>query len=67
MLDHGHLSVIEHATAAFSISGVSRSCTHELVRHRHLSFSQVSQRYVPETDANFVEPASFSLAGLLRW
>jgi len=57
MLDHGHLSVIEHATAAFSIWGVSRSCTHELVRHRHLSFSQVSQRYVPETDANFVEPA----------
>ena len=56
MLDHGHLSVIEHANATFAISGVSRSCTHELVRHRHLSFSQVSQRYVPETDANFIEP-----------
>lgn len=56
MLDHGHLSVIEHANATFAISGVSRSCSHELVRHRHLSFSQASQRYVPETDANFIEP-----------
>jgi thymidylate synthase (FAD) len=56
MLDHGHLSVIEHANATFAISGVSRSLTHELVRHRHLSFSQSSQRYVPETDANFIEP-----------
>src|SRR5260370_27154788 len=56
MLDHGHLSVIEHANATFAITGVSRSCTHELVRHRHLSFSQQSQRYVPETDANFIEP-----------
>jgi thymidylate synthase (FAD) len=56
MLDHGHLSVIEHANATFFISGVSRSLTHELVRHRHLSFSQQSQRYVPETDASFIEP-----------
>ena len=56
MLDHGHLSVIEHANASFSISGISRSCSHELVRHRHLSFSQSSQRYVPETNASFIEP-----------
>jgi thymidylate synthase (FAD) len=60
MLDHGHLSVIEHATATFSITGVSRSLTHELVRHRHLSFSQVSQRYVPESDANFIEPPAIA-------
>jgi len=56
MLDHGHLSVIEHASASFSIRGVSRSCTHELVRHRHFSFSQVSQRYVSEEDSRMVEP-----------
>lgn len=56
MLDHGHLSVIEHAIAGFSIQGISRSCTHELVRHRHFSFSQVSQRYVSEDEARMVEP-----------
>jgi thymidylate synthase (FAD) len=56
MLEHGHLSVVEHASATFYITGVSRSLTHELVRHRHLSFSQESQRFVPERDANFIEP-----------
>lgn len=56
MLDHGHLSVIEHAVASFGITGVSRSCTHELVRHRHFSFSQVSQRYVSEDQSRMVEP-----------
>lgn len=57
MLDHGHLSVIEHAIASFSISGISRSCTHELIRHRHFSFSQVSQRYVSEENSRMVEPS----------
>lgn len=56
MLDHGHLSVIEHANVSFYVTGVSRSLTHELVRHRHLSFSQLSQRFVPERDSNFIEP-----------
>src|SRR5712691_4703013 len=56
MLDQGHLSVIEHANATFSISGTSHSCSRELVRHRHLSFSQTSQRFVPEANANFIEP-----------
>jgi thymidylate synthase (FAD) len=56
ILEVGHLSVIEHASATFYITGVSRSLTHELIRHRHFSYSQLSQRYVPETDAEFVEP-----------
>jgi thymidylate synthase (FAD) len=56
VLDVGHLSVFEHATVTFYVTGVSRSLTHELVRHRHLSFSQLSQRYVPERDAAVVEP-----------
>ena len=56
ILDVGHLSVLEHASATFYVTGVSRSLTHELVRHRHLSFSQLSQRFVPETDAEMVEP-----------
>ena len=50
-LDHilqvGHLSVLEHSTATFYITGISRSVTHELIRHRHFSFSQLSQRYLP--------------------
>jgi thymidylate synthase (FAD) len=44
--DVGHMSVLEHATVTFYLTGVSRSLTHELVRHRHLSYSQLSQRYV---------------------
>jgi thymidylate synthase (FAD) len=56
ILDVGHLSVLEHASATFYVTGISRSLTHELVRHRHLSFSQLSQRYVPETDAEMIEP-----------
>jgi len=51
----GHLSVLEHASATFYITGVSRALTHELVRHRHLSFSQESQRYVPY-DGDYVVP-----------
>jgi thymidylate synthase (FAD) len=54
ILNQSHFSVLEHASATFWISGVSRSLTHELVRHRHLSFSQVSQRYVNEDEGGFV-------------
>jgi thymidylate synthase (FAD) len=55
VLDVGHLSVLEHAHASFYVTGLSRSLSHELVRHRHLSFSQLSQRHVP-SGAEFVEP-----------
>jgi thymidylate synthase (FAD) len=57
ILEVGHLSVLEHGSVTFYFTGVSRSFTHELVRHRHLSYSQLSQRYVPERDAAMVEPA----------
>src|SRR6476469_1998699 len=57
ILEVGHLSVLEHGTVTMYLTGVSRSLTHELIRHRHFSFSQLSQRYVPERDAAFVEPA----------
>jgi thymidylate synthase (FAD) len=56
ILEVGHLSVLEHGTVTVYITGVSRSLTHELVRHRHFSYSQLSQRYVPERDAEMVEP-----------
>ncbi|GAS91153.1 FAD-dependent thymidylate synthase [Mycolicibacterium brisbanense] len=56
IIDVGHFSVLEHASVSFYITGISRSCTHELVRHRHFSYSQLSQRYVPEHDAEVVIP-----------
>lgn len=56
ILEVGHLSVLEHGSATFYFIGVSRSFTHELIRHRHFSYSQLSQRYVPERDAAMVEP-----------
>src|SRR5918995_2230731 len=57
ILEVGHLSVLEHGTVSMYLSGVSRSLTHELIRHRHFSYSQLSQRYVPEHEAEMVEPA----------
>jgi thymidylate synthase (FAD) len=56
IIEIGHLSVLEHGTVSFYLSGLSRSLTHELIRHRHFSYSQLSQRYVPERDAAMVEP-----------
>ncbi len=56
ILEVGHLSVLEHGVVTFYMTGVSRSFTHELIRHRHFSYSQLSQRYVPERDAAMVEP-----------
>jgi thymidylate synthase (FAD) len=57
ILEVGHLSVLEHGTVSVYLSGISRALTHELIRHRHFSYSQLSQRYVPERDAAMVEPA----------
>lgn len=56
IIDVGHFSVLEHASVTFYITGLSRSCTHELIRHRHFSYSQLSQRYVPEHDSRVVVP-----------
>ena len=48
VISSGHYSTIEHIQLTFAISNVSRACTHQFVRHRHVSFSQKSQRYVKE-------------------
>ena len=57
MLEVGHGSVLEHAVFNLLITGVSRSLTHELVRHRAgFGFSQLSQRFVDESECSFVEP-----------
>jgi len=52
-----HFSVLEHANWTFIFTGISRSCSHELVRHRHFSFSQLSQRYVDESEVKMVYPS----------
>src|ERR1043165_7241466 len=53
----GHGSVLEHANYSLHFEGVSRSLTHELVRHRAgFAYSQLSQRYVDESEASFVIP-----------
>ena len=55
----GHLSVFEHAFFTFAISGISRSCSHQFVRHRLFSFTQQSQRYVKLKNKDaFVVPPS---------
>jgi thymidylate synthase (FAD) len=57
IIESKHGSVLEHAVWNFIIAGVSRSFTHELIRHRAgWGYSQLSQRYVDESEANYVEP-----------
>lgn len=54
--DLGHGSPFEHITFTFGIEGISRACSHQLVRHRIASYSQQSQRYVDGTKFEFVTP-----------
>jgi thymidylate synthase (FAD) len=57
ILEVGHGSVLEHAVWNFVFTGVSRTLTHELIRHRAgMGYSQLSQRYVDESVAEYVEP-----------
>lgn len=59
--DRGHMSVFEHASVTFRVDGISRACSHQLVRHRMASFVQVSQRYTKiytESDDWYVMPPS---------
>lgn len=56
----GHESIVEHASATFEISGISRACSHQLVRHRLASYSQESQRYVSTDRPEWVVPPSIA-------
>lgn len=47
IIDEMHTSVLEHGSVSFRVSGVSRALTHQLIRHRHGSYSQLSERFVP--------------------
>lgn len=63
-----HYSVLEHASATIYIDGVTRNFTHELVRHRHFSYSELSQRYVDASGLEFVEhPGLSSIEEGDRW
>ncbi|MEM3609023.1 MAG: FAD-dependent thymidylate synthase [Candidatus Bathyarchaeia archaeon] len=58
---YGHMSVVEHASFTFSLEGVSRAMTHQLVRHRIASYTQQSQRYVTyDTLEKYVTPKSIA-------
>jgi thymidylate synthase (FAD) len=57
----GHLSALEHASFTFAVDGISRACSHQLVRHRLASYSQQSQRYVRfDSEEAFVIPPSIA-------
>lgn len=57
----GHLSTLEHASYTFAVDGISRACTHQLVRHRMASFNQQSQRYVKfDNGFDYIEPPAIA-------
>jgi thymidylate synthase (FAD) len=59
VISSGHYSTIEHIQVSFAITGISRACSHQIVRHRLMSFSQKSQRYVREKEQfDYVVPKS---------
>lgn len=60
LLDSGHLSPFEHVSFTFAVEGISRACSHQLVRHRIASYSQQSQRYVSEESGfDYIIPPLF--------
>jgi thymidylate synthase (FAD) len=56
ILENGHFSVLEHSSFTFAIEGISRACSHQLVRHRIASYSQQSQRFVKLKEIEFIFP-----------
>jgi thymidylate synthase (FAD) len=56
LMSLGHESPIEHVSFVFAIEGISRACSHQLVRHRIASYSQKSQRYVNEAQFEYITP-----------
>lgn len=56
LYSNGHHSVFEHIYFTFKIEGISRACSHQLVRHRHCSFTQRSQRYCDEDGFEYIAP-----------
>ncbi len=75
LLKMGHMSPLEHVSFNFGVEGISRVCSHQLVRHRLASYSQQSQRYVGEHSENlcgektfeFIIPPAIINAGKKEW
>ncbi|MDI6759827.1 MAG: FAD-dependent thymidylate synthase [Candidatus Brocadiaceae bacterium] len=73
LLSMGHMSPVEHVSFTFGVEGISRACTHQLVRHRLASYSQQSQRYVGKHSGktgkvfDFIIPPSVIQAGKKEW
>jgi len=72
LTDMRHLSPVEHVTFTFGIEGISRACSHQIVRHRLASYSQQSQRYVGHLSKksggfNFIVPPSIEKIGKKQW
>jgi thymidylate synthase (FAD) len=73
LLKMGHLSPLEHVSLIYGVEGISRACSHQLVRHRIASYSQQSQRYVgkhsekDEECFDFIVPPSVEASGKKEW
>lgn len=66
IVEKGHGSVLEHCVFTFAVEGISRACSHQLVRHRIASYSQQSQRYVKGDKFGYVMPEKIANNHLLR-
>jgi len=60
VLESGHDSPVEHASFTFAVEGISRACSHQIVRHRIASYSQQSQRYVDGSDMDYILPPAIA-------
>lgn len=65
--DRGHLATLRFASAVFHISGISRTCSHQFVRSKHLDFLQRSQRYCKEDEISFVVPQHLTGNALMEF
>lgn len=61
--DSGHLATLRFAYATFRITDISRACSHQLVRHKHLDYLQRSQRYIKELTPNYIYPPDLDKPG----
>ncbi len=66
LISAGHLSPFEHASFTFVIDGISRACSHQLVRHRLASYTQQSQRYVAVKSLEYVTPPTIAAKADLK-
>lgn len=60
LISMGHESPLEHGSITFAVEGISRACSHQIVRHRIASYSQQSQRYVKEKNFDYIIPEEIS-------